>query len=61
MSDSSLMLIERARSGRSKCVTSSVMLGEPTYIELGELRIGVQAWAGGRHSLMLRSIRARGR
>lgn len=36
------VLVERARSGRSKCVSSQ----EP--IALGELRIGVQAWMGGR-------------
>jgi hypothetical protein len=37
-----LLTVERARSGRSKCVSSQ----EP--IELGELRVGVQAWMGGR-------------
>ena len=48
MSEPQLVVIERAKSNRSKCITASIFTGETTYIELGELRIGVQAWLGGR-------------
>ena len=47
-----VVAIERAKSGRSRCVTASWKLGKRVPIALGEMRIGVKVWMGG-HSTVV--------